>query len=254
MRSKMQKDMMMKEKERKEQELRALAAKARSERTRTVAPSAAVPMSSDRNAMDTDMRVDYEPVRERERDMPKESKEEREEWLQREKIRDELCKEKERERRGGEVMYDQRLFNQEKGMGSGFATDDQYKIYDEGLFTAQPTLSTLYRPMKDMDSDMYCEKSSRRDRPVEFEKEAEEADPFGFDQFLTEVKKGKKAMEKVCTGGTTKASAGSSEMATKEALIDLALVLKEDINNPMYFLTNDTWLCSSLILLIFVAE
>ncbi|XP_022754992.1 SNW/SKI-interacting protein-like [Durio zibethinus] len=272
MRSKVQKEMMMKEKERKEQELRALAAKARSERTGAVAQSAAVPMSSDRNAMDTDMRVDYESVRDRERDMPKESKEEKEERLQREKIREERRKERDRERRleakdaamgkkskitrdrdrdisekvalgmastgagrGGEVMYDQRLFNQEKGMDSGFATDDQYNIYDKGLFTAQPTLSTLYRPKKDMDSDMYggadeqlekimkterfkpdkafagtSEKSGPRDRPVEFEKEPEEADPFGLDQFLTEVKKGKKALEKVGTGGTMKASAGSS--------------------------------------------
>ncbi|TYJ29488.1 hypothetical protein E1A91_A06G071900v1 [Gossypium mustelinum] len=272
MRSKVQKEMMMKEKERKEQELRALAAKARSERTGTVAPSTAVPMSSDRSVMDTDTRVDYEPARERERDMPKESKEEREERLQRAKIREERRRERERERRleakdaamgkkskitrdrdrdisekvalgmastgagrGGEVMYDQRLFNQEKGMDSGFATDDQYNIYDKGLFTAQPTLSTLYRPKKDVDSEMYggadeqlekimkterfkpdkafagtSEKSGPRDRPVEFEKEVEEADPFGLDQFLTEVKKGKKAMDKVGSGGTMKASAGSS--------------------------------------------
>ncbi|XVF63128.1 hypothetical protein PTKIN_Ptkin09bG0064100 [Pterospermum kingtungense] len=246
MRSKVPKEMMMKEKERKEQELRALAPKARSERTGTVAPSAAVPMSSDGNAMDTDVRGgDYEPVRKRERDMPKESKEEREERLQRQKILEERRRERrEREEvggqryrhgRGGEVMYDQRLFNQEKGMDSGFATDDQYNIYDKGLFTAQPTLSTLYRPKKDMDSDMYggadeqldrimkterfkpdkgfsgtSEKSGPRDRPVEFEKEAEEADPFGLDQFLTEVKKGKKAMDKVGAGGTMTASAGSS--------------------------------------------
>ncbi|GKV06684.1 hypothetical protein SLEP1_g18542 [Rubroshorea leprosula] len=273
MRSKVQKEMMMKEKERKEQELRALAAKARSERT-GVAPPAAVPMSSEKSSMvdGSDMRVDYERVREREKDMPKESKEEREERVQREKIREERRRERERERRleakdaaggkkskitrdrdrdisekvalgmastgaarGGEVMYDQRLFNQEKGMDSGFATEDQYNIYDKGLFTAQPTLSTLYKPKKDVDSDMYggadeqlekimktdrfkpdksfsgtSERAGPRDRPVEFEKEAEEADPFGLDQFLTEVKKGKKAMEKVGGGGTMKASAGSS--------------------------------------------
>ncbi|XWS72079.1 hypothetical protein CRYUN_Cryun02cG0009700 [Craigia yunnanensis] len=120
-------------------------------------------------------------------------------------------------------------------MESGFATDDQYNIYDKGLFTAQPTLSTLYRPKKDMDSDMYggadeqlqkimkterskpdkafagtSEKSGQRVRPVEFEKEAKEADPFGLDQFLTVVKKGRKAMEKVGTGVTMKANAGST--------------------------------------------
>ncbi|KAJ0745545.1 putative SKI-interacting protein, SKIP [Helianthus annuus] len=116
------------------------------------------------------MRPEYEPT---------EMKEEREEQIQREKIREERHRERENERRleakdaitgkkskitrdrdgdvsekvalgmasagstrGGEVMYDQRLFNQEKGTGSGFANDDQYKVYDKGLFTAQPTLST----------------------------------------------------------------------------------------------------------------
>ncbi|KAK9275660.1 hypothetical protein L1049_022927 [Liquidambar formosana] len=274
MRSKVQKEMLMKEKERKEQELRALAQKARSERTGGAAP-AAVPIVPEKSMMDTvDLRGDYERVREKdkEKDFPKETREEREERLQREKIREERRRERERERRleakdaamgkkskitrdrdrdisekvalgmastgagrGGEVMYDQRLFNQEKGMDSGFGTDDQYSVYDKGLFTAQPTLSTLYRPKKDIDAEMYGgadeqldkimktdrfkpdkgfsgapERAGPRDRPVEFEKEAEEADPFGLDQFLTEVKKGKKAMEKVGTGGTMRASAGSS--------------------------------------------
>lgn len=281
MRSKVQKEMMMKEKERKEQELRALAAKARSERT-GVAPPASVPMSVERSTIvdDSEMQVDYERgrgsgrerERERERDMPKENREEREERLKREKIREERRRERERERRleakdasmgkkskitrdrdrdvsekvalgmastgaarGGEVMYDQRLFNQEKGMDSGFATDDQYNVYDKGLFTTQPTMSTLYKPKKDTDAEMYggadehlekimktdrfkpdkaftgtSERAGPRDRPLEFEKEVEEADPFGLDQFLTEVKKGKKAMDKVGSGGTMKASGGSS--------------------------------------------
>ncbi|OWM66060.1 SNW/SKI-interacting protein A-like [Punica granatum] len=281
MRSKVQKEMLMKEKERKEQELRALAQKARSERT-GAAPPAAIPVPSEKGGHDdVEMRVDYERdrerdrdrERERDRDYPRETREEREERLQREKIREERRRERERERRleakdaamgkkskitrdrdrdisekvalgmastgagrGGEVMCDQRLFNQEKGMASGFATDDQYNVYDKGLFTAQPTLSTLYRPSKDTDSDMYggdadeqlqkilktdrfkpdkpfagaSERAGPRERPVEFEKDAEEADPFGLDQFLTEVKKGKKAMEKVGSGGTMKASGGSS--------------------------------------------
>lgn len=270
MRSKVQKEMMLKEKERKEQELRALAQKARSERT-GAAPPASVSLPFDKGTMDIDdMRGDNERLKER--DAPRETKEEREERLHREKIREERRRERERERRleakdaamgkkskitrdrdrdisekvalgmasagagrGGEVMYDQRLFNQEKGMDSGFATDDQYNVYDKGLFTAQPTLSTLYRPKKDADSDMYggadeqlekimktdrfkpdkafvgtSERTGPRDRPVEFEKVAEEADPFGLDQFLTEVKKGKKALDKVGSSGTMKASAGSS--------------------------------------------
>lgn len=268
MRSKVQKEMLMKEKERKEQELRALAQKARSERTGGAPPSS-IPIPSEKTAMETE---DYERVREKEKDAPRETREEREERLAREKIREERRRERERERRleakdaamgkkskitrdrdrdisekvalgmasantarGGEVMYDQRLFNQEKGMDSGFATDDQYNVYDKGLFTTQSTLSQLYRPKKDADADVYggadeqlekimktdrfkpdkgfagaAERSGPRDRPVEFEKEAEEADPFGLDQFLTEVKKGKKAMEKVGSGGTMRASAGAS--------------------------------------------
>ncbi|XP_073065550.1 LOW QUALITY PROTEIN: SNW/SKI-interacting protein A-like [Primulina eburnea] len=266
-RSKVQKEMMMKEKEKKEMELRELARKARSERT-GVAPAAAVPMPSERGAInDGDVRMDYERVR----DAPKETKEEREERSNREKIREERRRERERERRleakdaamgkkskitrdrdrdisekvalgmastggrQGEVMYDQRLFNQEKGMDSGFATDDAYNIYDKGLFTTQATMSTLYKPKKDVDDEMYggedeqldklmkterfkpdkafagtSERAGPRDRPVEFDKEQQpEEDPFGLDQFLTEVKTGKKAMDKVGSGGTLKASAGS---------------------------------------------
>ncbi|MED6179183.1 hypothetical protein PIB30_114792, partial [Stylosanthes scabra] len=67
MRSKVQKEMLLKEKERKEQELRALAQKARSERT-GVAPPAAIPVQSERSNMDdADMADDYEQPRERER-------------------------------------------------------------------------------------------------------------------------------------------------------------------------------------------
>lgn len=265
MRSKVQKEVLMKEKERKENELRQLAQKARSERT-GAAPPAAAPIPSDRGSLDADMREDYER---KEMDYPKESREEREERLQREKIREERRRERERERRleakdvamgkkskitrdrdrdisekvalgmatagkGGEAMFDQRLFNQDKGMESGFATDDQYNVYDKGLFTAQPTLSTLYRPKKDMDNEMYggadeqmdkilkterfkpdkrftgtADRPAPRDRPVEFDQV--ESDPFGLDNFLTEVRTGKKAMEKVGAGGTMRASGGSSK-------------------------------------------
>lgn len=271
MRSKVQRELMLKEKDKKEQELRALAQKARSERT-GLAPApigkSSVNNNHDNNENDDDdddMRVGrQEPTR-------KETREEREQRLERDKIREERRRERERERRleakdaamgkkskltrdrdrdisekvalgmantgagkGGEVMYDQRLFNQDKGMESGFAADDQYNIYDKGLFTAQPTLSTLYRPKKDADSDMYggadeqlekitkterfkpdkaftgaSERPSKRDRPVEFDK-AEESDPFGLDVFLTEVKKGKKAMDKIGGSGTMRASGGSS--------------------------------------------
>ncbi|KAK9197102.1 hypothetical protein WN943_005236 [Citrus x changshan-huyou] len=222
LRFKVQMEMLTKEKERKEQQLRDLA----------------------RKAMETLKESEQGLLRERERE--------------RERIREERRRERKRERnllakdvamgkknskivrdrdrdvsekvalgmasiggggRAGEVTYDARLFNQKKGMDSGFATDgDQYNVYDKGLFTAQPTLSTLYRPKKDVDAEIYganadeqlekirktdrfkpdkafagtSERSGTRDGPVKFEKEAEEADPFGLDRFMTKVKKGRK--------------------------------------------------------------
>ena len=271
MRSKVQRELMLKEKERKEQELRALAQKARMERTGGPPAPSAVPAGGGRGAVDAideDMDMEQPPEP---REQRRESREEREARIERDRIREERKRERERERRleakdaamgkkskitrdrdrdisekialgmastggakGGEVMYDQRLFNQDKGMDSGFATDDQYNIYSKGLFTAQSTMSTLYRPKKDGDSDVYgdadeqlekvmkterfkpdkaftgaSERTGKRDRPVEFDKQ-EENDPFGLDQFLTEVKKGKKAVEKIGGGGTMKASGGSS--------------------------------------------
>ncbi|KAI3819989.1 hypothetical protein L1987_13844 [Smallanthus sonchifolius] len=275
MRSKFEKEMMMKE---KEQELHALAQKARSERTCT-GPTVDTdeptrPEHEQRNKRGNDR--DWDP--------PRETKEVREERLQREKItrdRDRDISEKVAlgmastgSARGSEVMYDQWLFNQEKGMDSGFATDDQYNVYDKGLFTVQPTLSTLYRPKKDADDlncdginrlcfcvlisfkrkqtarpykykeeekaihddEMYggadeqveknrttdrfkpdkgftgaCEQSGPRERPVEFEREmAEDVDPFGLDQFITQVKGGKKPLDEIGSGGTMRASGGGS--------------------------------------------
>ncbi|KAK7829768.1 snw/ski-interacting protein [Quercus suber] len=235
MRSKVQKEMMMKEKERKEHELRALAQKARFERTGVV-PPAAVSIPSEKNAMDSsDTKIDQ-------KDLPKET---REECKWREKIREERRERGEGEKVGGqgsamrkkskitrdrnrdvsekvalgmasagagrgeETMYDQRLFNQEKGMDSGFAFDDQYNVYDQGLFTTQPMLSTLYRPKKDVDAEIpRC-----ADGPLEFENVAEEDDIFQLDQFMTEVKK---ALNKVGTGGTMRTSAGSSTQGGSE--------------------------------------
>nr|KYP37197.1 SNW domain-containing protein 1 [Cajanus cajan] len=199
MRSKVQKEMMLKEKERKEQELRALAQKARSERIggERIGVGCGSPSGGRLEAKDAAMGKRSKITRDRDRDIS-------------EKVALGMASTK----TGTEVMYDERLFSQDKGMASGFATDDQYNVYENGLFTAQPTLSTLYRPKKDLDNDTYggfsgaSERAGPRDRPVEFENE--EADPFGLDQFLTEVKKGKKAMEKVGGGGTMRASAGSS--------------------------------------------
>ncbi|CAN6246020.1 unnamed protein product [Urochloa humidicola] len=251
MRSKVQRELMLKEKERKEQELRALAQKARMERTGGPPAPSGVPAGGSRGAVEA---VDEDMDMEQPREQRRESRQERERERRLEAKdaamgkKSKITRDRDRDisekialgmastggAKGGEVMYDQRLFNQDKGMDSGFATDDQYNIYSKGLFTAQSTMSTLYRPKKDGDSDVYgdadeqlekvmkterfkpdkgftgaSERTGKRDRPVEFDKQ-EENDPFGLDQFLTEVKKGKKAVEKIGGGGTMKASGGSS--------------------------------------------
>ncbi|XP_026413011.1 SNW/SKI-interacting protein A-like [Papaver somniferum] len=267
MRSKVHKEMLLKEQQRKELELRALAQKARSERKIGGAPP---PLSVSLPTPDRIMSDRGEDIQENDR----ESREEREERLKREKIREERKRERERERRleakdaatgkkskiirdrdrdvsekvalgmantgaatrGGEIMYDQRLFNQDKGMDSGFATDDQYNLYDKKLFTAQNTISTLYKPRKDTDSEMYGgadeqleevmktdrfkpdkaftgvpERAGPRDRPIEFDEPSEkDDDPFGLNRIL-EVQGGrKKPLDKVGSGGTMRASGGGS--------------------------------------------
>ncbi|KAL5976799.1 hypothetical protein ACLOJK_021133 [Asimina triloba] len=195
------------------------------------------------------------------KDIRRETKEKRDERLQRGKIREEWRQERERERervrerererrleakdaamaKKSKIIRDRdRDISEKVALGMAIAgtarTDDQYNIHDKGLFTAQCTLSSLYKPKKDADAEMYggadeqlekvlkndrfkpdkgflgtSERAGPRDRPVEFDKHVEEADPFGLYLFLTEVKKGgKKAMEKIGSGGTMKASAGSS--------------------------------------------
>lgn len=274
-RSKIQREVMMKEKEKKENELRMLAQRARMERAGVAATTGAATGANatavaDRGgAVPFERRADDAAVSKEER--IKETKEERQERLERESLRVDRRRERERERRldakegpagkkskltrdrdrdisekmalgmantgagGGELTYDQRLFNQEKGMESGFAADDTYNVYDKGLFTSQSGLSGLYRPRKDTDAEVYgggadeqldkvintdrfragkgfagaTERGGPRDRPVEFEKDDVGEDPFGLNMFLTEVKKGKKALDRVGEGGTMRSSAGS---------------------------------------------
>ncbi|MFS7939066.1 putative SKI-interacting protein, SKIP [Helianthus anomalus] len=62
------------------------------------------------------------------------------------------------------------------------------------------------------------EKSAPRGGPVEFERDVvEDADPFGLDQFLTEVKGGKKPLDKIGSGGTMRASGGGSRDGYEES-------------------------------------
>lgn len=120
---------------------------------------------------------------------------------------------------GGEVMYDQRLFNQDQGMASGFGAEDSYGVYDKALFADRTAAGGLYRPKATEEGEvpedaLRTEKfkpdkgfkgadvsAGPRHQPVEFERQGqqqvappaveEEADPFGLDSFLARVKTSK---------------------------------------------------------------
>ena len=105
------------------------------------------------------------------------------------------------------VQYDQRLFNQSKGVDSGFADgeDEIYNVYDQAWRGGKDMAQNIYRPSKNLDKDMYGDDlearvktngfvpdkefsgSDRRQRgregPVQFEE-----DPFCLDTFLEEAK------------------------------------------------------------------
>ncbi|KAL8142197.1 LOW QUALITY PROTEIN: hypothetical protein V2J09_015229 [Rumex salicifolius] len=196
LRAKIHKEKAMMEEERKVQELWELAAKAR----------VSLPVTSD-----AEKRSKIREERHRERRLAKKSKVTRDcDRDVTEKIALGMASAGGGASRG-EVIYDQRLFNQDKGIiSSGFATDDQYNLYDKALFSAQSTLSILCKPKTDMVSDIYGgagdqlkktkskpdrvfsgpseEKGcSKRERQVEFE--TDNADPFDLDQFFTQLMK-----------------------------------------------------------------
>ena len=129
---------------------------------------------------------------------------------------------------GGAVMYDQRLFNQDQGTVAGMGgNDESYNLYDKALFAGHEARTGLYRPKAGVAADddvgrdgaqdplstarFRADKgfagaeggtgSAQRTGPVQFEREAPEADPFGLDQFLSEVKGGGKALDKIGTSG-----------------------------------------------------
>jgi SNW domain-containing protein 1 len=51
-----------------------------------------------------------------------------------------------------EMMFDQRLFNQQTGMASGFGDDDEYNLYDKPLF-ADRTAASIYKSTKEVADD-----------------------------------------------------------------------------------------------------
>ncbi|CAG8437635.1 5724_t:CDS:2, partial [Scutellospora calospora] len=186
-----------KEKEEKERRLRMLAQKAREERA-GISSTTLNTAESESDSESEDEKIPKYLAREQNRDIS-------------EKIALGLAK----PTLSKDSLYDSRLFNQSEGLSSGFKDDEVYDLYDKPLFASSSSTS-IYNPKKNFDPDQYgggdeesinrmlsvdrfgiaskgfqgADKSQPRDGPVEFEKE--EADPFGFNQFLDDAKKGSK--------------------------------------------------------------
>ncbi|WVZ81956.1 hypothetical protein U9M48_029279 [Paspalum notatum var. saurae] len=231
-RDKVRMELRMREQEQREQQLREIANKARAERASDAAPAPPPPVYAaeqrweERAQRDT---VRQERRRQREWERRREASSGKKSRVTRDRDRDvgeriALGMASTGGAGAGEVTYDERLFNQDTGMDSGFAADDQYNVYSGRLFGVQPALSTtaLFRPNKHGDSDIYgcadeqIEKMTKtdmfkphkgfsgaldradgkRERPCELDgpvESGEAEDPFvELDRYMSKVNEGKK--------------------------------------------------------------
>ena len=159
MRASLEKKLAQKEKEGKEAKLRELAQKARDER-------AGFRPSGGGGGQDEGEKERDELRRERHQDRQRQRNIERAAPERRGKL------EKERERdiseqialglpakssNSGEALFDARLFNQSKGMDTGFGAgdDESYGVYDKPWRKEGGMAENIYRPSKNIDSEMY---------------------------------------------------------------------------------------------------
>lgn len=205
-RAQMEKKSLQKEKEAKEETLRVLAQKAREERAGVRAEE----KDEDLVARD-ELRRERGKERQRERNLARAPDK-----------RNRVVKDRDVSEKialglpnpgGRDEQFDQRLFNQSRGMDSGFAggEDETYNVYDRPWRQTNDIASSIYRPSKNVD-DIYgndldkimkanrfvpdkefagTDRTVRREGPVEFAKDEEE-DPFGLDKFLVSAKRGQK--------------------------------------------------------------
>lgn len=114
---------------------------------------------------------------------------------------------------GGDAQFDQRLFNQSRGMDSGFGDDEAYNVYDRPWRDSSSLGSNIYRPTRGADSDAYgleveqmmasnrfvpdqgfsgADSNARRSGPVEFQSstfgDEKDEDLFGVIGLLSEAK------------------------------------------------------------------
>uniref|UniRef100_A0A8D2DIQ3 SNW domain-containing protein 1 n=1 Tax=Sciurus vulgaris TaxID=55149 RepID=A0A8D2DIQ3_SCIVU len=156
MRAQVERKMAQKEKEKHEEKLREMAQKARERR----AGIKTHVEKEDGEARERDeIRHDRRKERQHDRNLSRAAPDKRSK-LQRNENRDiseVIALGVPNPRNSNEVQYDQRLFNQSKGMDSGFAggEDEIYNVYDQAWRGGKDMAQSIYRPSKNLDKDMY---------------------------------------------------------------------------------------------------
>uniref|UniRef100_A0A7S1YTR3 SKI-interacting protein SKIP SNW domain-containing protein n=1 Tax=Ditylum brightwellii TaxID=49249 RepID=A0A7S1YTR3_9STRA len=168
-RAKLQKKVLLEQKEKREEELRELARQARNQRSGTEAPppsssehEAAPPMppaqdSEEEVAAKQRELLRLERKRERDRELRQENagKIEKEEEVKKARLEDDRDVSEKialgtfTGSGGGGGGVDGRLYNQEGGMDSGFGAEDEYNTYTKPMFDRESvTSSSIYRPTR----------------------------------------------------------------------------------------------------------
>ncbi|CAD6196097.1 unnamed protein product [Caenorhabditis auriculariae] len=127
-------------------------------------------------------------------------------------------------KRTGEPQFDQRLFDQSKGLDSGAMDEDTYNPYDKAWRGGDNVQQHIYRPSKNIDKDIYgddldkimsqkrfvpdkgfsgAEGSSRGAGPVQFEKDQ---DVFGLSDLFQQTKEKKRGADGDERAGDSKRS------------------------------------------------
>ncbi|GMR57303.1 hypothetical protein PMAYCL1PPCAC_27498 [Pristionchus mayeri] len=194
-----------------EEKMRAMAAKARAERAAAPRVKEDDAEAKERDAIRRDRQDDARKERNIARNRPDKA-----DRLRRERERD--ISEKivlglpDNKARSGETQFDQRLFDQSKGLDSGAMDEDSYNPYDKAWRATDNIQQHIYRPGKNLDKDVYGDDldkvlstnrfvpdkgfsgadgqgSTARSGPVQFEKEA---DVFGLGDLFQNVTKKRK--------------------------------------------------------------
>lgn len=206
MRAQAERKIAQKEKEKKEEDLRLLAQKAREQRANGQRSALEGLENSDddddiQSSIDERNRIRNERSRDRVRDVNLQMvAPDRRSKLERQRERDiseQIALGVARPQTSDADFVDQRLYDQARGLSSGFGKEDDYTVYDQP-WKSRNSLASTYRPSKEIldeidevrQAERQGEKRPAESRPVQFTKDE---DPFGLTDFLKQARNSKKS-------------------------------------------------------------